>query len=289
MADRSQRAAIAAKTLEILNAGGYIAPSGRHVDLADALITCLEGSTFHDPEALAQLCRAVEARTPPYAESEAVVSVSNETTLAAAKRLQARHGRVAALNFASAKNPGGGFLNGSQAQEESLARASALYASLVKFQEPFYDYHRNTQTLLYSDRMIVSPECPVFRDDDDRLLETSYPVTFITSPAPNAGALTNNEAESLPAIPETLAIRAAKVLALAADRDIPALVLGAWGCGVFMNDPKLVALTFQRLLAPGGPYCGRFAEACFAVLDRKGTRKIIGAFETVLGVSDQEA
>ena len=38
---------------------------------------------------------------------------------------------VAALNFASAKNPGGGFRKGAQAQEECLARCSALYSSLT--------------------------------------------------------------------------------------------------------------------------------------------------------------
>ncbi len=77
--------------------------------------------------------------------------------------------RIGILNFASAKNPGGGFLGGSQAQEESLARSIALYASLQsEFQ--FYEEHREMVILLYSHSMIFSPNCPVFRDDQGVLL-----------------------------------------------------------------------------------------------------------------------
>jgi hypothetical protein len=64
------------------------------------------------------------------------IEVTGESTLAAAARL-AKTGPVLALNFASAKNPGGGFLSGAQAQEESLARASTLYASLQG--QPLYE------------------------------------------------------------------------------------------------------------------------------------------------------
>ncbi|MFC4158358.1 TIGR02452 family protein [Chitinimonas lacunae] len=277
--NRSRRASIATETLSILSAGGYQAPSGRHVDLADAIVTCVEGARFYDPDTLTQLCHSVEARTAPYTEMHCTVTA--ETTLAAAQRLLGRHSRVAALNFASAKHPGGGFLGGSQAQEESLARASALYPSLTRFQAPFYDFHQR-KTLLYSDRAIVSPDCPVFRDDNDHLLETPYAVTFITAAAPNAGAIAQHEAESLSAVPTALAGRAAKVLALAADADIPALVLGAWGCGVFRNDPLLVANVFRQLLAPGAPYHGRFAKVCFAIHDRSKERTVFRAFEETL-------
>ena len=151
------------------------------------------------------------------------------------------------MNFASAKNPGGGFLNGSQAQEESLARSSAMHASLLRAWE-FYERHRVLPSLLYSDAMTLSPNCPIIRDDDGALLEEPRLATFITSPAPNAGAIANNRPQELPLIPDVLRRRSEFVLALAASQGYKCLVLGAWGCGVFRNDPRVVAAAFAEHL-----------------------------------------
>jgi uncharacterized protein (TIGR02452 family) len=71
--------------------------------------------------------------------------------------------------FASARRPGGGFLTGAQAQEESIARASALHACL-RVVGDFYAYQRRRPELTYSDRVIYSPAVPVFRDDTGALL-----------------------------------------------------------------------------------------------------------------------
>lgn len=165
-------------------------------------------------------------------------------------------GPVAALNFASAKNPGGGFLAGSQAQEESLPRSSALYASLLRAPQ-FYERHRGARSLLYSDAMIWSPGCPIFRDDDGTLLDEPQLVSFITSAAPNAGAAAKNRPDELPVIPEAFRGRSEYVLALAASEGYKRLVLGAWGCGVFRNDPAVVAEAFMGHLRDGA-WTGRF-------------------------------
>src|SRR5439155_4311485 len=133
-------------------------------------------------EELERLRQEVLAR--PGEQFPTAVEVVNETTLAGIARVLADgNGPVAALNFASAKNPGGGFLNGSQAQEESLARSSALHASLLRAWE-LYARHRASPSLLYSDAMVWSPGCPIFRDDEGRLLDEPRLVSFITSPAP---------------------------------------------------------------------------------------------------------
>lgn len=102
--------------------------------------------------------------------------------------------------------------------------------------------------------MIHSPGVPVFRDDRGRLLDTPYTVGFLTSPAPNAGVIRSRTPEDAHRIPAVLASRAERVLEVAAVRGYRRLVLGAWGCGVFMNDPAEVVGAFRALLADGGRF-----------------------------------
>ena len=277
---RSTRAEAAKQTVAITERGNYIAPSGRRVDLAESVQTCLAGTRLWTPEELERLRRDLLAR--PTGSRSATLEVVNESTLAGVTRCSADGaGPVAALNFASAKNPGGGFLNGSQAQEESLARSSALYASQLRAWA-FYEGHRGSPSLLYTDAMVVSPDCPVFRNDDGALLETLYPVTFITSAAPNAGAAADTRPHESPLIPETLRRRSEYVLALAAWQGCRSLVLGAWGCGVFRNDPDVVAAAFAGHLVRGA-WASHFDRVVFSILDASPTRDTTLPFERALG------
>ena len=272
---RSTRTELARETVAIVERGSYQSASGRVLDIAASVRACLDATRFFPPEALERLRQEVLAR--PAEGVATTFEVVNETTLAGIARvLAAGHGPVAALNFASARNPGGGFLKGSQAQEESLARSSALHASLLRAWE-FYQWHRAAPSLLYSDAMILSPDCPVFRDDDGNLLEAPQRVTFITSPAPNAGATAGRRPEELPLIPEVFRRRSEYVLALAVSQGYKHLVLGAWGCGVFRNDPAVVAAAFQGHLRQGA-WFGRFERVVYSVLDRSPSGETLAAF-----------
>jgi len=175
---------------------------------------------------------------------------------------------VAALNFASAKHPGGGFLNGAEAQEENLARSSALYASLTA--PPAQGLYGKPKSTLYTDNLFYSPSCPVFRDDSTgQLLPEPWLCSFITAAAPNAGAARKSgfsEDEIVAALEE----RADRVLGIAAEQRHRALVLGAWGCGVFKNDPAVVANTFSRLLSR--KYVGCFTYVTFACIGPETNR-----------------
>jgi uncharacterized protein (TIGR02452 family) len=276
------RAVIAAETLQILETGHYQAPSGQTVDLGTDLALCIGGTKFYEPRQLASLREQALAEPGPFTET--TFEVANETTLQGGARLAARTGlgRIGVLNFASAKNPGGGFMGGAQAQEESLARSSALYPSLQQC-PGFYDYHRRHPTSLYSDRIIYSPRCPVFRTDQGVLLEEPYTVDFITCAAPNAGAIHKNEPEVVDVLEPTLRERGGKILGLAAQRNCETLILGAWGCGVFRNDPALVADVFWQHLKPSGPFWGRFNLVLFSVLDRSAGETIYQAFAERFG------
>ena len=75
-----------------------------------------------------------------------------------------------------------------------------------------------------------------------------------------------------------LSERASKVLALALHHGCDALVLGAWGCGVFQNDTTMVAAAFHAHLAQGGTYAGRFRHVVFAVYDTSQTKATFAAF-----------
>jgi uncharacterized protein (TIGR02452 family) len=209
------------------------------------------------------------------------LEVVNETTLSGIRRLLVESTEpVAALNFASAKNPGGGFLGGSEAQEESLARASALYTSLMRAW-PYYEKHRSLQSALYTDAMILSPHCPVFRDDSDGMLEEIYFASFISCAAPNAEMVRQNNPSEIEAIPSVLRRRAAFILSVAAAHNYRRIVLGAWGCGVFRNDPQLVASIFGELLR-STDWSGRFSTVTFSVLDNSRDLATFHAFRREL-------
>ncbi|WP_344959312.1 TIGR02452 family protein [Actinomadura miaoliensis] len=276
---RHPRRQTAQQTVAIIERGDYTAPSGRTVAVADRIEAAVRGTVLHRPAELDGLLARLPDAPAAGTGGGTRVEVTGETTLAAARRLREPGHTPLALNFASAKNPGGGFLNGAHAQEEGLARSSALYASLTAARE-YYDFHRAQGDLLYSDHMIYSPDVPVFRDDAGRLLEEPYDVAFLTSPAPNRGAIRDERVAAR--IPEVLRLRARKILAVAAHHGHRRLVLGAWGCGVFRNDPAEVAQAFAEPLAAGGEFAGRFDHVVFAVWDTaKGAPRQV-AFERVL-------
>ncbi|WP_077799753.1 TIGR02452 family protein [Streptomyces sp. JHA26] len=257
---------IAQQTEQIVAAGSYRTPDGREVSVAAAVRAARDGTRMHGPDPVG---------VAPRAPVRTVLEVTGESSLEAARRLG---GGVAVLNFASARNPGGGYLNGAQAQEEALCRASALYTCLLRARE-FYDHHRAHRDPFYTDRVVHSPGVPVFRDDRGRLLDEPFTAGFLTSAAPNAGVVLRTAPERAADLPTALAVRAERVLETAAAHGHRRLVLGAWGCGVFRNDPAQVAGAFRTLLGPGGRFAATFERVTFGILDRTPGGTVRAAFE----------
>ncbi|MFE2561220.1 TIGR02452 family protein [Streptomyces sp. NPDC059352] len=265
---------IARRTEEIVAAGEYRAPDGRTVSLAEDLTAALAGTRLHGPDPVP---------VTPDTDRTPTLAVTGESSLAAARRMTSADPPdrpVAVLNFASARNPGGGYLNGAQAQEEALCRASALHATLLRAPD-YYAHHRAERDAFYTDRVIHSPRVPVFRDERGALLTEPFTVGFLTSPAPNAGVVRRSTPELADRLPAALAARAERVLETAAAAGYRRLVLGAWGCGVFQNDPAEVAGTFKVLLTGDGRFAGHFEEIVFAVLDRSSGTPTLAAFARV--------
>lgn len=275
LADERQASSPAAQqVLAILAAGAYTAASGATVSIGALQKRAEEGTRLYTPEALKAL------RDRPADTGAPTVEIQAGTTQQAAQRWAGDDAVI--LNFASARNPGGGFLGGARAQEEELCRCSGLYRTLLT-QPAYYEHHRRERTLLYSDRLIHSPAVPFFRlATKEPLLDEPFTVGVITAPAPNAGAIANSRPHEAGAIEATFERRWANILAVAAEHGHRSVVLGAWGCGAFRNDPVPVAEAARRVLASGR--FGAFERVLFAIPDRgKVSRANLEAFERVLG------
>jgi uncharacterized protein (TIGR02452 family) len=252
---------IAAINERIVADGEYTADDGTTVVVGPAVRAAVSGTVSHPPDGPIEV--------PPTASGHRTsFEVTAEGSLEAARRLHlAGAERIAVLNFASARNPGGGYLGGAKAQEEDLCRNSLLYPCLLQAPD-YYEAHRASRDFLYSHRVIWSPEVPVHRDVDGRLLGEPFPVSFLTCPAPNAGQALRRDPGARSRIPRVLNQRAERVLAVAAHHGARNLVLGAWGCGVFRNDPRDVAEAFHLHLARDGGFSTAFERVVFAVWDR---------------------
>ena len=170
----------------IIRAGFYTNSRGERVDLAADVSAACEGTRSYDPNETQRILKEqVSAETRPRHDTRFEVTGEKSTQAGQRLVLDEAETSVAILNFASARNPGGGYLGGATAQEEDLCRSSALYTALCEAPD-YYAAHRENRDTRYSHRVIFSPDVPVYRDTRSRLLDRHYPVSFLTSPAPNA-------------------------------------------------------------------------------------------------------
>jgi uncharacterized protein (TIGR02452 family) len=206
--------------------GAYRNAAGRLVDWRDLVAQARTAKRCLPPDA--ELPEAGPARF-----SQTRVQVANETTLAAARRLTDTGEPVLALNFANGIHPGGGFLGGARAQEEVLCHSSALYATLEG--DPMYAAHRKRPLPDSTDWAILSPDVPVFRNDEGTALDAPWSLGFLTCAAPYAPALGQLHAGDL------LQARIRRVLAIARPM---AIRRSSWGPGAAAPSPTI----------PGAPH-----------------------------------
>ena len=224
---------------------------------------------------------------------QALLIVSKKRTYEAAFPYTRDGLKTAVLNFASSKNPGGGVVNGSSAQEESLCRCSTLYCCLSdqKMWDAFYLPHRKFGTPLHNDDCIYTPDVIVFKSDtaDPELLpeESWYRVNVLTCAAPNLRECPSNEmdpaegdsavkisSKDLQSLHEK---RLRRILSIAAANGNEAIILGAFGCGAFLNDPEVVAQASKTVVREFAHafkkiefavYCGPYDQRNFSIFQR---------------------
>lgn len=152
--------------------------------------------------------------------------------------------KICVLNFANPFKPGGGYLNGRMAQEEALCRQTLLYPTLEHSR--MYEFNKSDQmNSIEYDTMIYSPDVHVIRDDRYSILNDNiFRINVISAPA------VDNRKDILDLSKAELVMerRIRKIISLAIDKKNDFIVLGAFGCGVFRNDPKIVSRVFKKVL-----------------------------------------
>ena len=172
--------------------------------------------------------------------------------------------RIAILDFASYKNPGGGYMRGCVAQDEIVCANTNLYniISSQKFMAEFYEYNgKHLNNGAYSNRHIYVPSVVVIRPGTYNY----FTVDVINCAAPNRTHALRYNNDILPELDKAMTSRIDQVLYTAYKHEVTTLVLGAFGCGVFKNDPDFVAKEFMHLLTT--KYKGVFARVVFGVPD----------------------
>ena len=244
-------------------------------------------------KAAAKLYGVEDYQELPEMKKAGTVAVTKSRTFEAAMRLHAEHpgAKVAVLNFASATKPGGGVKTGSSAQEEALCRCSTLYPTLDqrRFWKQYYDPNRAANDPLHTDVCIYSPGVVICKTDESfpkRLPEAEFvTVDVVTCAAPCLKKMPSNyhnpDADHAVKITKKelydLHLRRAKhILHVAAANGVDCLVLGAFGCGAFENDPNVVARAYAATIEA---YRTRFEVIEFAIYCRNWETENYNAFK----------
>ena len=184
--------------------------------------------------------------------------------------------RVAILNFADALIPGGLVLYGAPTQEENICRCSNLYETLLEC-PMYYNLNRYLGSSKYLDIMIYSPDVLVFKDDETYQQINPVFMDVITCPAPSCG-LSDANAEKL------FKRRIRKILIAAQSRGVNKIVLGAWGCGAFGQNPSVVGKAFASVLKD----VNAFDKVVFAIRSSAGVSGEGGNYQAFKDAFDAE-
>ena len=198
--------------------------------------------------------------------SEGVIEVVEDTTFSCARKYVGS-GKVAVLNFANSIHPGGGVQRGALAQEECLCRSSNLYYGLTSplMMEQYYKRNRRYDDSVGSDAVAYHTSVTVFKDDEvyANLLHSDewFQVDVITCAAPRISKFSRISDEKLYDIHVN---RGRRIIQAAIVNKADILILGAFGCGAFNNDPTIVARAYKYLLCIER-YATCFKKVIFAI------------------------
>ncbi|MBP3198403.1 MAG: TIGR02452 family protein [Butyrivibrio sp.] len=154
--------------------------------------------------------------------------------------------KVCVLNFADTIKPGGGYFKGYTTQEEELCFNSTLLPVLEAFKDSVYEKNRQIDELAEEHPFgIYSPDIIFFNEDGEERV-----ADVITLAAPNVHYLqSRNDIGYYFSMDDEFEfhnnlmcdMRIKDIFYQAVIHGVTDLVLGAWGCGAYGNDPKIIA------------------------------------------------
>ncbi|KAJ7270433.1 hypothetical protein C8J57DRAFT_1435480 [Mycena rebaudengoi] len=249
---------IATTTLAAVSSG-RVTVKGLVYDLRGKLEESTIGTAYYAPDSLLSAWNSFSPTYATPAGINTVIEILEATTLEAARSagLKGYKRPIGVLNFASAEQPGGGFINGANAQEDHA--------------------------------MVYSPHVVVFRADDGSWADPME-VDVVTSPAVHAGRVRKRAAfADTRTVEEEIACamkeRMARILFLFERRQVRNLILGSFGTGVFQNDVDTVAEIWVELLCGSSARFGRsFNYVAFAVMDYPTYKTFRDAFNTARSI-----
>jgi uncharacterized protein (TIGR02452 family) len=193
------------------------------------------------------------------------ISVINSDTVSAALDFSLL-GKTALLNMASYKRPGGGVRNGARAQEECLFRCSNLSEVIPTSHYP-----------LQEDECVYTSSGVFFKDFNYDYI-TPTEIDVITMAAIN---LNGFELTDFKQYINTNKDKIRLMLSLAIKNKVKNIILGAWGCGVFKNNPVQIASFFKEVLDEG--YNSYFDNVVFAIInDHNSVDNNLEIFKSIL-------
>lgn len=255
---RKLRAIVFAANKFIVNKGNYVT----HQGLVNMPIFQSYDKIYKQPITVNHIRRI---------EAETIFGVLNMDCIDAGKMLQEEGYHPAVLNMACGDGPGGGVIGGCYGQEESLFRRSNLYVYLYPYsphalecnlqsKHPQYPLNGNFDGIYVRDAVI-------FREAENKgyeLLQNPFNMSFISVPAIREPILNDGMLNKRDIIIAKDKIRTILRLGLINSHD--ALVLGAWGCGIFHNPPRDIARLFKEVFLEE-EFFNKYKKVVFAILD----------------------
>lgn len=173
-----------------------------------------------------------------------------------------------ALVFASAKNPGGGVLRGSRAQEEVICSASNVFP-VIKKEHMFYSYNKYSASREYSDNAIFVKNVTFFYDQFGNRIN-NHTSDLLFCPAPNRDLITREAASKV------YERRIKNIISFASEKEYNTLILGEWGTGVFGNDPIDLVGSIKKALKTSG---FNLKKIIFTVFSRSNLEAYLDLFK----------
>lgn len=155
-------------------------------------------------------------------------------------RLIADTVKICALNFANFLTPGGGYLTGCHAQEETICGDSTLY-NILNRNSNWYDVNADSVNGgLFANRAMYIP----------RVMFTNSMFAkcdILTVAAPDVNMCKTNYREAQ--VHDTLVKRIKFIKDILEIEGVSIAILGAFGCGAFRNDSYEVASIFKDVFS----------------------------------------